>query len=163
MPPTASLKHYHLALRRIARNVSRPNRRAQPSNLAATLVLAFYEVWNSDHDKWSRHLLGARLIIKEIPYAEMTRTMMRIKIQQRMQDLQQPPMDAFGMFASYEDSSPLNKDWDLINVQLLSTIMGRDCPFHVAKISAVTRRVRVCLTTNPAMCGSASIALGMQG
>lgn len=129
VPPTASLKHYHLALRRIARNVSRPNRRAQPSNLAATLVLAFYEVWNSDHDKWSRHLLGARLIIREIPFAEMTRQMMRIKLQMRLQEMQQSPIDAFGMFATYEENGPLHKDWDLIDVPLLSTITGRDVSY----------------------------------
>ncbi|KAI2624389.1 hypothetical protein GGR54DRAFT_629665 [Hypoxylon sp. NC1633] len=130
VPPTASLKHYHLALRRVARNVSRPNRRAQPSNLAATLVLAFYEVWNSDHDKWSRHLLGARLIIREIPFAEMTRTMMAIKVERRLQGLQQSPMDAFGVFASYEESGPMHKDWDLIDVPLLNAITGRDISYE---------------------------------
>ncbi|KAL7627647.1 hypothetical protein AAE478_001840 [Parahypoxylon ruwenzoriense] len=129
VPPTASLKHYHLALRRIARNVSRPVRRAQPSNLAATLVLAFYEVWNSDHDKWSRHLLGARLILKDIPFAEMTRTMMRIRLQRRMQELQQPQMDAFGMFTSYDESGPLHEDWDFIDVPLLSVITGKDVSY----------------------------------
>ncbi|KAI1775232.1 hypothetical protein F4818DRAFT_43188 [Hypoxylon cercidicola] len=129
VPPTASLKHYHLALRRIARNVGRPARRAQPSNLAATLVLAFYEVWSSDHDKWSRHLLGARLIIKEIPYAEMTRAMMAIKMQKRLQDMEQASMDTFGMFASYEESGPLHKDWDLIDVPLLRALTGGDISF----------------------------------
>ncbi|KAI1461483.1 hypothetical protein F4805DRAFT_284469 [Annulohypoxylon moriforme] len=129
VPPTASLKHYHLALRRIARNVSRPNRRAQPSNLAATLVLSFYEVWNSDHDKWSRHLLGARLLFREIPFAEMTRNMMAIKLQMRLQEMQQSPIDAFGMFPTYEENGPLHKDWDLIDVPLLSAITGRDISY----------------------------------
>ncbi|KAI0111803.1 hypothetical protein F4814DRAFT_450480 [Daldinia grandis] len=129
LPPTASLKHYHLALRRIARNVGRPNRRSRPANLAATLVLAFYEVWNSDHDKWSRHLLGARLIIKEIPFAEMTRAMMRIKCQQRIQEMQQPPIDVFGMFTTYEETGPLHKDWDHLDVQLLSEITGKNVSF----------------------------------
>ncbi|KAI4863924.1 hypothetical protein F4820DRAFT_356464 [Hypoxylon rubiginosum] len=129
VPPTASLKHYHLALRRVARNVGRPNRRAQPSNLAATLVLSFYEVWSSDHDKWSRHLLGARLIIKEIPFAEMTRAMMAIKTQKRLQDMEQPSMDAFGMFTSYEESGPLHKDWDLIDVPLLRVVTGLDISY----------------------------------
>ncbi|KAI0161666.1 hypothetical protein GGR52DRAFT_133325 [Hypoxylon sp. FL1284] len=129
VPPTASHKHYHLALRRIARNVGRPSRRAQPANLAATLVLAFYEVWSSDHDKWSRHLLGARLIIKEIPYADMTRAIMAVKMRQRL-ERQQAPADAFGgAFASYEESGPLHKDWDLIDMPLLSAIIGKDVSF----------------------------------
>lgn len=129
VPPTASLKHYHLALRRIARNVGRPHRRAQPANLAATLVLSFYEVWSSDHDKWSRHLLGARLILKEIPLAEMTRTMMGIKMQKRLDDMRNPSIDLFDMFATYEESGPLHKDWDQINVSLLSAITGRDISY----------------------------------
>ncbi|KAI0387578.1 hypothetical protein F5Y04DRAFT_7692 [Hypomontagnella monticulosa] len=129
VPATASLKHYALALRRIARNVGRPSRRATPSNLAATLVLAFYEVWNSDHDKWSRHLLGARLIIKEVPFAEMTRTIMRMKLQKRLWDMQQGPMDTYGMFETYEETGPLHRDWDLIDVPLLSTITGRNITY----------------------------------
>ncbi|KAI5868638.1 hypothetical protein GGS23DRAFT_41290 [Durotheca rogersii] len=129
VPPTTSLKHYHLALRRIARNVSRPNRRAQPSNLAATLALAFYEVWNSDHDKWSRHLLGARLILKDIPFAAMTRSMMAIRLEQRRREMEQPQADVFGMFTSYEESDPLHEDWDLIDVPLLSAITGKDLSY----------------------------------
>ncbi|KAI1075044.1 hypothetical protein F5B20DRAFT_398442 [Whalleya microplaca] len=129
VPPTASHKHYHLALKRIARNASRPLRRAQPANLAATLVLSFYEVWNSDHDKWSRHLLGARLIIKEIPFAEMTRSMMGLKLRERLRELHQSQMDGYGLFTSYEEPKPLHKDWDLIDVPLLSVITGRDVSY----------------------------------
>ncbi|OTB03291.1 hypothetical protein M426DRAFT_60729 [Hypoxylon sp. CI-4A] len=126
VPPTASLRHYHFAIRRIARNVSRPNRRSQPANLAAILVLAFYEVWNSDHDKWSGHLLGARIILRDIPFAEMTRNMMAIKMQMRLQEVQHPPIDSFGMFETYEDKGPLHQDWDLIDVSLLRVITGID-------------------------------------
>ncbi|KAI1767372.1 hypothetical protein GGR53DRAFT_463473 [Hypoxylon sp. FL1150] len=130
VPPTVSLKHYHIALRRIAGNVGRPYRRAQPSNLAATLMLAFYEVWSSDHDKWSRHLFGARLIIKEIPFAQMTRDMMAIKMRKRLEDMQNSAIDPFDMFLPHEESGPLHKDWDQINVQLLSAITGRDLSYE---------------------------------
>ncbi|CAJ2513783.1 Uu.00g019020.m01.CDS01 [Anthostomella pinea] len=129
VPPTASLKHYHLALRRIAKNVSRPARRAQASNLAATLLLGFYEVWNSDHDKWSRHLLGARWIIKEIPYARMTRSMMAVKLQQRQREMAQAQMDGFGYFNPLEEPGPLHKDWDAIDVPLLCAITGRNISY----------------------------------
>ncbi|KAI1816899.1 hypothetical protein GGS20DRAFT_131737 [Poronia punctata] len=123
VPPTASLKHYHLALRRIAKNVTRPARRTQTANLAATLILAFYEVWNSDHDKWCRHLLGARWILKEIPLSEMTRAIMAIKIQRRHCGLQQAG------YSGDDDNGFLHKDWDLMDVSLLSTIMGREVSY----------------------------------
>ncbi|KAI0542986.1 hypothetical protein GGR58DRAFT_496452 [Xylaria digitata] len=126
VPPTASLKHYHLALRRIAKNVTRPARRTQTANLAATLILAFYEVWNSDHDKWCSHLLGARWIIKEIPLSEMTRAIMAIKMQKRQAEMEQSQFRTFGDYPSTEDSGFLYKDWDLMDVSLLSTIMGHE-------------------------------------
>ncbi|KAJ3564531.1 hypothetical protein NPX13_g7809 [Xylaria arbuscula] len=129
IPPTASLKHYHLALRRIAKNVTRPARRTQTANLAATLILAFYEVWNSDHDKWCSHMLGARWIIKEIPLSEMTRAIMAIKMRKRQTEMEQIQLGLLGDYPSTEDSGFLYKDWDLIDVPLLSTIMGRDVSY----------------------------------
>ncbi|ORY63082.1 uncharacterized protein BCR38DRAFT_458320 [Pseudomassariella vexata] len=145
--PTASLRHYHLALRRVARNVGRVNKRTQPSNLAATLLLAYYEVWNSDHEKWSKHLLGARLILKDIPYSEMTRSMMAIKRrlrqkkeQRKQQQAQAERSDPFGWEGTYnawggldynqpdaplDEPDPLYNDWDQINVSLLTSITGR--------------------------------------
>ena len=81
--PTAAMKHYHLCLRRIAKNYQSPYKRAQPATLAATLLLGFYEVWNSDHEKWCKHLWGARAIIKEIPFGRMTRDVLAYKQRQR--------------------------------------------------------------------------------
>ncbi|KAH8156502.1 hypothetical protein CIB48_g11747 [Xylaria polymorpha] len=129
VPPTASLKHYHLALRRIAKNVARPARRTQTANLAATLILAFYEVWNSDHDKWCRHLLGARWIIREIPLSEMTRAIMGIKMQKRITEMEQSQTGNFRDYPSTEDSSFLYRDWDLMDVSLLSVIMGHEVSY----------------------------------
>jgi hypothetical protein len=44
-----------------------------------------------------------------------------------------------------------------------STMIGRDWPFHVDKVSAEAGRTRVCFITSPAVRGSASIALEMHG
>ncbi|KAJ2991163.1 hypothetical protein NUW58_g2623 [Xylaria curta] len=129
VPPTASLKHYHLALRRIAKNVARPARRTQTANLAATLILAFYEVWNSDHDKWCRHLLGARWIIKEIPLSEMTRAIMAIKMRKRHVEMEMSQSGNFRDYPSTEDSGFLYRDWDLMDVSLLSMIMGQEISY----------------------------------
>jgi hypothetical protein len=148
VPPTTSLKHYHLSLRRIARNVGIVSKKTQPANLAAILLLAFYEVWNSDHGKWCKHLLGGRWIIKDIPFPDMSRKIMDIKRRlrekksQAVQTQQQQtflgyddgPFSAFGVY-DYQfnqeadplqgEMDPLYHDWDLINVPLLDVLTGR--------------------------------------
>lgn len=73
-PPTAALRHYHRAIRRIAKNVKSPARRTQPATLAATLLLGYFEVWSSDHTKWCNHLFGARILFREMSLADMTRS-----------------------------------------------------------------------------------------
>lgn len=84
-PATASLKHYHISLRRIAKNVGLPTRRGQPATLAAVLLLGFYECWGADHQKWSNHLLGARQLVREIDFAGITRHRKASKIQERQE------------------------------------------------------------------------------
>lgn len=148
-PPTASLKHYHLSLRRIAKNVGRVSKKTAPSNLAAILILAFYEVWGSDHGKWCKHLLGGRWIIKDIPFPDMSRKVMDIKrrlrrkkdlaMESRLQQQAQlggvdgGPFSTFGVFDHVfnpepdplqGEADPLYHDWDLIDVPLLNAITG---------------------------------------
>jgi hypothetical protein len=135
IPATASMKHYHLSLRRIAKNYQSPTRRTQPATLAATLLLGFYEVWNSDHDKWCKHMWGARAIIKEIPLKEMTKAVMQLKRRrrQRLLDLrnrrqQQHPrnaggFDAFGI-PTGEDDSNEQPDLTDVNAGFVSQITG---------------------------------------
>lgn len=72
-PITPSLKHYHLAIRKLAKNVSLPTKRRQLATLATTLLLGYYEVMSADHSKWCDHLLGAHQLIKQIDFAGMTR------------------------------------------------------------------------------------------
>ncbi|KAK7956859.1 C6 finger domain-containing protein [Apiospora aurea] len=151
VPQTASLKHYHLSLRRVARNIGRPGRRNQPSNLAATLLLAYYEVWNSDHEKWSKHLLGARWIIRDIPFRQMTRSVMIMQRRRRQQAAAQhsqqersanmgygEPVGTFGTYDGPSNQSleeeeegvnPMYRDWDQLDVQLLTELTGKHTTF----------------------------------
>ncbi|KAK8051318.1 hypothetical protein PG993_002703 [Apiospora rasikravindrae] len=149
VPPTASLKHYHLSLRRVARNIGRPGRRNQPSNLAATLLLAYYEVWNSDHEKWSKHLLGARWIIRDIPFRQRTRSVMIMKRRRRQQAAAQhshqersanmgygEPAGTFGTYGGpsnqsleEEEVDPMYRDWDQLDAQLLTELTGKHTTF----------------------------------
>ncbi|KAK8042677.1 C6 finger domain-containing protein [Apiospora phragmitis] len=142
VPQTASLKHYHLSLRRVARNIGRPGRRNQPSNLAATMLLAYYEVWNSDHEKWSKHLLGARWIIRDIPFRHMTRSVMIMKRRSRQRAAVQQQRsanmsygDPTGTFGTYDSPSgqpqeeeevdPMYRAWDQLDAQLLTELTGK--------------------------------------
>ncbi|KAL9003122.1 MAG: hypothetical protein Q9188_003986 [Gyalolechia gomerana] len=68
-----SLKHYHYALRRVAKAVGHPDKRREIATLAATLLLGFFEVTTAEHNKWNSHLAGARELILEIDFAGMTK------------------------------------------------------------------------------------------
>ena len=72
-----SLKHYHKALRRVARLVSSPIRRGEIATLAATVLLGFWEVIAAEHAKWNSHLMGARQLLDEYDFLGMT---LRIKV-----------------------------------------------------------------------------------
>ncbi|OIW31765.1 hypothetical protein CONLIGDRAFT_660025 [Coniochaeta ligniaria NRRL 30616] len=137
IPATASMKHYHLSLRRIAKNYQSPTRRTQPATLAATLLLGFYEVWNGDHGKWCKHMWGARAIIREIPLKEMTKAILGLKRrrQQRLRDLllqrqQQQRQPHFGGFDSFgvamtAEHGNVEADFTDINPGLISQITGK--------------------------------------
>src|SRR5690606_5485747 len=71
--PTAALKHYHVALRRVARNVKTPLRRLQLATIAATLLLGYFGVWNSDHAGWCSHLYGVSTLFAEIPFRDQAK------------------------------------------------------------------------------------------
>src|SRR5438045_8326384 len=68
-----SYKHYHLAMRRVSRSVRSPTKRRDLATLAATLLLGFYEVMAAEHNKWNSHLLGAKQLVMDIDFEDMTR------------------------------------------------------------------------------------------
>ncbi|KAI9833578.1 MAG: hypothetical protein M1826_007192 [Phylliscum demangeonii] len=74
-----SLKHYHMALRRVAQHVGDPQKRGEVATLAATLLLGFWEVMAAEHAKWSSHLLGARQLLMETDFVGMTRKIRALK------------------------------------------------------------------------------------
>lgn len=80
-PTWVSLKHYHYAIRKLARNVSLPTRRKQLATLATTLLLGYYEVMSADHSKWCDHLLGSQQLVKHIDFAGMTKFLKQRKRQ----------------------------------------------------------------------------------
>jgi hypothetical protein len=71
--PMASLKHYHIAIRRVRKSVSLQTRRRKPETLAAVLLLGWYEAMSANYEKWNHHLKGASNLLKEIDFAIMAR------------------------------------------------------------------------------------------
>ena len=80
---TPSLKHYHYALRRVAKALGNQKKRQDVATLAATQLLGFYEVTTAEHNKWNSHLAGARELIMDIDYARMVK---RIEAHRRQQE-----------------------------------------------------------------------------
>lgn len=72
-PLTSSLKHYHFALRRVAKAVSTPSKRTEIATVAATLLLGHYEATTAEHSKWNSHLAGVRQLLMETDFKGMTK------------------------------------------------------------------------------------------
>ena len=128
--PTASLKHYHFALRRVAKALGNHKKRHDVATLAATLLLGFYEVTTAEHNKWNSHLSGARELVMDIDFARMAK---RIENQRcRQEEAETRYQLHHGMANGYvqlhsrrfSDDFPSKYDRHL-DENLISTIMGR--------------------------------------
>lgn len=95
---TASLVHYGLCLKRLAKYYESPAKRSQPAVLAASLLLAFYEVWISNHEKWCTHMIGARHIIHETPFRQMSRHVWYVHQQRYLQWIELQEQNPFADF-----------------------------------------------------------------
>lgn len=71
--PTPSLRHYHYALRWVAKALGHDRKRRDAATLAATLLLGYYEVTTAEHNKWNSHLSGARELIMDISYVKLAK------------------------------------------------------------------------------------------
>lgn len=127
LPPTAAMKHYHLCLRRVAKNYASPQKRTQPATLAATLLLGFYEVWNSDHEKWCRHMWGARAIIRELPLRRMTREILALKKERRRRQVElESQHHCDGSCYSLHADAAVDADLDEIDTDLIFQLTGQN-------------------------------------
>ena len=128
--PTPSLKHYHYALRRVARAVGLPSRRHEIATFAATLLLGFYEVMTAEHSKWNSHLAGARQLAMEIDFAGMTKRIKAMKQRSELnrksqyyESLNGPGYPPYYNGYNHHEDLNLEQDKD-IDESLVSTIMG---------------------------------------
>jgi len=127
MPATAAMKHYHLGIRRVAKNVKSATRRTHASTIAASLLLAYFEVWNSDHNNWCKHMYGSSLLFKEVPLSEMTRVILSTKRRRRREAaaLNLQPLD-HQFLPGYAQAVKSDRDLDDLDVNLLRDITGMD-------------------------------------
>lgn len=123
VPATAAMKHYHLAIRRVAKNVKSPRRRMQPATLAATLLLSYFEVWQSDHSKWCNHLFGARILFREIPLRWMSRHCLPAKRRRLRQKDAEELLQMNTYYAGFK-FVPKSQLFDL-NYSLLTALSGQ--------------------------------------
>jgi hypothetical protein len=125
-PITASLKHYAIGLRRVAKSLSSPSRRGQPSTLAACMLLAFYECWCADHQKWSNHLLGAKQLVREIDFARMTKQIKSMKIQHRREEQERKyQAEQQGVRGYYEDRTRFQAIVEDVDENIVGMLMGK--------------------------------------
>lgn len=123
---TPSLKHYHYALRRVAKAVGHPDKRREIATLAATLLLGFFEVTTAEHNKWNSHLAGARELILEIDFAGMTKRINAYKAETDM--IRKGGMYAYGHEQRYGSQRRMSFDIlrtdKAIDENLVSILMG---------------------------------------
>lgn len=141
--PTASWLHYGLCIRRNAKNYQSSRRRAQPASLATTLLLAFYEVWISNHEKWCTHMIGARHIIGETPFRQMSMQVWAIHQQRLQQWAALQAQNPFGGFVPTSDFP--NHELAEVDLDLVSGLTGRPVYFvEGADLASIQTRSRHC-------------------
>jgi len=125
VPATAAMKHYHLAIRRIAKNVRDEDKRKHPATLAATLLLSYFEVWSSDHAKWCKHLYGARILFREVDFREKSRRCLPAKRAQR-RNRERMQNDLGSLFAGYnQPEASAGDEFDNVDVEILAHLMDQ--------------------------------------
>lgn len=126
--PTPSLKHYHFALRRVAKALAKPEKRQEVATLAATLLLGFYEVTTAEHNKWNSHLAGARQLVTDIDFVGLGKRAKAYKDQMAMnRKIQAYHGAANGYEHPFGGPSPdqdLVLEDDAVDENLVSMIMG---------------------------------------
>ena len=116
-----SLKHYHYAIRRIAKAVASPSKRTNISTIAATLILSFYEASSSEHSVWMKHLTGARQLLMEVDYRSMTKRIKEESVRAKAGHLHSSWQNPYSGFSNYSGFP----NQDELDESLINQIMGR--------------------------------------
>jgi hypothetical protein len=90
------------------------------------MLLAFYECWSADHQKWSNHIFGAKQLVREIDFVGMTRYIKMKKAQQRQEErLRHQQAQAQGIMPGLDDRARFQPNIDELDENLVSMLMGK--------------------------------------
>jgi hypothetical protein len=123
---TPSFKHYTYAVKRMKRCVGNSKKKLLPTTLAATLLLAFYEVMTAEHVKWCSHLLGAKSLILELDYLSMTKEARRAMAEAATQGGFYPGQTTLQQGAL---TSPLEDAHRPIDENIVSSFFGKQLSY----------------------------------
>jgi len=129
---TPSFKHYAYALKRIHHCVGHRKKRLQVTTLAASLLLAYYEVMTADHLKWSSHLVGAKQLLVEIDYRGMTKESKRMKTEQAAYEQSFPYQNPDRLMQQRQLNRGFKEFAMLPDEGLVSTLIGRKLRYDEA-------------------------------
>lgn len=125
---TPSLKHYHFALRKVAKSLSNSTKRNDVATLAATLLLGFYEVTTAEHNKWNSHLAGAKQLIVQTDFVNTANRIRAHKAQLAMNQSQQffnSSVNEYGQpYMQQHQYYDFSESTDGLDENLISTFMG---------------------------------------
>ena len=125
---TPSLKHYHYALRKVAKSLGNPTKRNDVATLAATLLLGFYEVTTAEHNKWNSHLAGAKQLIVQTDFVNTANRIKAHKAQLAMSQSQHffnSSLNEYGQpYAQQHQYYDFSESTDGLDESLISTFMG---------------------------------------
>lgn len=121
-------KHYHFALRRVAKALGLPQRRRQVETLAATLILGFYEVITAEHSKWDSHVAGASQLLREIDFVGMTRALRAQRFNAEVERQKSNQTDLWWekpFSGALSDDDPFAEKEGSIDEAFISTLVGK--------------------------------------
>jgi hypothetical protein len=98
------------------------------------MLLAYYEVWCADHQKWSNHLLGAAMLLREIDFESMTKHIRAMKQQLRREE-QEREYGQLGYDGTYGRTSGFSKSTEDVDDNIVAVLMGKQLKYdHEGRI-----------------------------
>jgi Fungal specific transcription factor domain len=123
-PTSPAMKHYMYSIKRIHNSVGKRDKRHLTTTLAATLLLAFYEVMTAEHSKWCWHLRGASYLIQETDYRRMT-------FQHKLELAELQAQDDLLNFENIHGGRRGSTDPAVLNDGLINILVGHEVPWTV--------------------------------
>ncbi len=126
---TPSYKHYAYSLKRLGRSLGNPKKRHSMTTLATSLLLAYYEVWTAEHNKWSTHLVGAAQLLTELDFRSLSLEARNLRAAQMAQEQFFPSEKAETLIDLKYFDQTLEHASSLPDEAVVSTIFGKQVSY----------------------------------